>query len=157
MIFQISEDHKHSEKRKAIFAALLVIGIVAGAIWIFTTSENLYPKALSAIVALLLARHLPGAYKNIINHDLSCPTVTISMPQIKIEISHKGTVISIPLSDVESLRIQSIKGKIKSLLLNTKSFSDLRFEGYENLAAMAELLKKHTPTGKVKIATWYHR
>ncbi|MER0040769.1 hypothetical protein [Pseudomonas sp. MGal98] len=157
MFFQISEDHKHSEKRKAILAALSVIGIAAGAIWIFTTSETLYPKALSAIVALLLTRHLPGAYKSIMNHDSSYPTVTISEIQNKIEISHKGTVISIPLSDIESLRIQRIKGKIKSLLLNTKSFSDLRFEGYENLAAMAEHLKKHTPTGKVKIATWYHR
>lgn len=131
MIFQISEDHKHSEKRKTILAALFLISIVAGAIWTFTTSETLYPKALSAIVALLLARHLPGAYKNIMNHELSYPTATISEPQNKIEISHKGTVISIPLSDIESLRIQSVKGKVKSLLLNTKSFSDLRFEGYE--------------------------
>ena len=79
------------------------------------------------------------------------------MSQNKIDISHKGTIISIPLSDIESLRIQSIKGKVKSLLLTTKSFSNLRLEGYDNLTGMAELLKKYTPTGKFKIATWYHR
>ena len=62
-----------------------------------------------------------------------------------------------PLSDIESLRIQSIKGNVKSLLLTTKSFNNLRFEGYENLAEMAELLKKYTPAGKTKNATWYHR
>jgi hypothetical protein len=62
-----------------------------------------------------------------------------------------------PLSDFENLVIQSIKGKIKSILLTTKSFSNLRFEGYENQEALAELLKKYTPAGKTKIATWYHR
>ncbi len=157
MIFKVSENHKRSEKRKTILAALTAIALVAGAIWIFITSDLLFHKALSAIVALWLTKHLSTAYKNIRNNSLSYPTVAIIESQNKIDISHKGAVISIPLSDVEGLRIQRIKGKIKSLLLTTKSFSDLRFEGYENLAEMAERLEKHTPTGKVKIAKWHHR
>lgn len=157
MIFHISEDHKRSDKRKTIFASLIAIALVAGAIWMFITNETLYYKAISAIVALWLAKRLPKAYKNIKNHDLSYPTAAIIESQNKIDISHKGAVISIPLSDVESLRIQSIKGKVKSLLLTTKSFSNLRLEGYDNLNEMAELLKKYTPTGKIKISTWYHR
>ena len=136
---------------------MLVAGIIAGAIWMFIASESLYHKILSMIITLLLAKYLPHAYKNIKNHDSSYPTISIVEPENKIDISHKGAIISMPLSDIESLRIQRIKGNVKSLLLTTKSFSNLRFEGYENLAEMAELLKKYTPAGKIKNATWYHR
>lgn len=157
MNFYVSEKHKRSDKRKTILAALLVVGIIAGAVWMFMTSESLYHRALAVIISLLLIKHLPGAYKNIKKHELSYPNVAIIESENKIDISHKGAVVSMPLSDIESLRIQSIKGNVKSLLLTTKSFSNLRFEGYENLAEMAELLKKYTPAGKIKNATWYHR
>ena len=157
MNFYVSEHHKRSGKRKALLAALLLAGIILGAIWMFIASESPYHKILSVIIALLLAKHLPSAYRHIKNHDSSYPTVAIVESENKIDISHKGAVVSMPLSDIESLRIQSIKGNVKSLLLTTKSFSNLRFEGYENLAEMAELLKKYTPAGKTKYATWYHR
>jgi hypothetical protein len=157
MNFHVSEKYKNSGKRKTILAALLVIGIIAGAVWMFIASDSLYHKILAAIITLLLIKHLPGAYKSIKNHDSSYPIVTIIESENKIDISHKGAVVSMPLSDIESLRVQSTKGHIKSLLLTTKSFSNLRFEGYENLAEMAELLKKYTPAGKIKDATWYHR
>ncbi len=157
MNFHVSEKYKRSGKRKTILAALLVVGIISGAVWVLIASDSLYHKILSVIIALLLTKHLPGTYKNIKNHDSSYPTVAIIESENKIDISHKGAVVSMPLSDIESLRIQSIKGNVKSLLLTTKSFSNLRFEGYENLAEMAELLKKYTPAGKTKNATWYHR
>lgn len=157
MNFNVTEKYQRSEKRKLKLAALLFIGIIAGAAWMFISSESLYHKILAAIIFLLLVKHLPGAYKKIKNHDSSYPSVSIIESENKIDISHKGAVVSMPLSDIESLRIQSVKGNVKSLLLTTKSFSNLRFEGYENLAELAELLKTYTPVGKIKNATWYHR
>jgi MFS-type transporter involved in bile tolerance (Atg22 family) len=65
MNFYVSEQHKRSGKRKTVLAALLVAGIIVGAIWMFIASESLYHKILSLIIALLLAKHLPSAYKNI--------------------------------------------------------------------------------------------
>ncbi|WP_147411100.1 hypothetical protein [Pseudomonas cavernicola] len=157
MNFKVSEKYKRSGKRKTVLAALLVAGLIAGSAWMFIASESLYHKIISAITAFLLIKYLPHAYKSIRTHDASYPVVEIIESENKIDISHKGAVVSMPLSDIESLRIQNIKGSVKSILLTTKSFSNLRFEGYENLAEMAELLKKHTPAGKTKIATWYHR
>jgi hypothetical protein len=61
------------------------------------------------------------------------------------------------LSDIEKLVVQSSKGSVKSVLLTTKSFSNLRFEGYQNLEKLAAILEKHAPEGKTKNATWYHR
>ena len=91
------------------------------------------------------------------SHDASYPEVEILEPQEKIDISHKNAVVSMPLSDIEKLIIQCKKGSVTSILLTTKSFSNLRFEGYENLEKMAEILKKYTPAKNLKIATWYHR
>ena len=157
MNFNVTEKYKRREKRKVILAALLFIGIIAGAAWMFISSESMYHKILAAIIFLLLVKHLPGAYKNIRNHESSYPSVSIIESENKIDISHKGAVVSMPLSDIESLRVQSLKGNVKSLLLTTKSFSNLRFEGYENLSEMAEFFKKYTPAEKIKKATWYHR
>ena len=157
MKFIVSEKYKRQEKRKTIFAAILFIALIAGFIFMFVNSSDLSNKVIAAIGIFLLAKYLPHAYRSIKNHDTSYPEVEILEPQEKIDISHKGAVVSMPLSDIENLRIQSIKGNVKSLLLTTKSFSNLRFEGYENLEEMAELLKKYTPAGKTKNATWYHR
>ena len=157
MKFIVSEKHKNQGKRKTIFAALLVLALIAGLGLMFVNSSDLSNKAIAAIGIFFLAKHLPHAYRSIKNHDDSYPEIEILESQNKIDISHKGAVVSMPLSDIESLRIQSIKGNVKSLLLSTKSFNNLRFEGYGNLAEMAELLKKYTPPGKTKNATWFHR
>jgi hypothetical protein len=90
MNFHASEKYKSSGKRKTILAALLVIGIIAGAVWMFIASDSLYHKILAAIITLLLIKHLPGAYKCIKNHDSSYPIVTIIESENKIDISHKG-------------------------------------------------------------------
>lgn len=157
MKFIASEKYKYQEKRKTILAAIFVAALIAGFIFMFINSDDLSNKTIAAIGIFFLAKYLPHAYRSIKNHDTSYPEVEILESQEKIDISHKGAVVSMPLSDIENLRIQSIKGNVKSLLLTTKSFSNLRFEGYENLAEMAELLKKYTPPGKTKNSTWYHR
>ncbi len=136
---------------------MLVIAFIASFILMLINSSELSNKIVAAIGIFFLAKYLLSVYRSIKNHDTSYPEVEILETKNKIDISHNGAVVSMPLSDIESLRIQSIKGNVKSLLLTTKSFSNLRFEGYENLAEMAELLKKYAPAGKTKNATWYHR
>lgn len=157
MKFIVSEKYKSHGKRKAVFAALLVTALIAGLGLMFANSSDLSNKVIAAIGIFFLAKHLPHAYRSVKNHDDSYPEVEIIESEDKIEISHNGAVVSMSLSDIENLRIQSIKGNVKSLLLTTKSFKNLRFEGYENLADMAELFKKYTPLGKTKKATWFHR
>ena len=157
MKFIVSEKYKREGKRKTIFAAIFVVALIAGFVLMFVNSNELSNQVIAAIGTFLFAIYLPHAYRSIKNNDTSYPAVEIFEAQNKIDISHKGAVVSMPLSDIESLRIQSIKGNVRSLLLTTKSFSNLRFEGYENLETMAEFLKKHTPAGKTKNATWYHR
>nr|WP_298170372.1 hypothetical protein [uncultured Pseudomonas sp.] len=153
----MSEKYKRQGKRKTIFAAFFVVALMAIFVFMFINSSELSNKIVAVIGIFILAKYLPRAHRSFKNNDTSYPEVEILEAQDKIDISHKGAVVSMPLSDIESLRVQSIKGNVKSLLLTTKSFSNLRFEGYENLAEMAELLKKYTPAGKTKNATWYHR
>ena len=157
MKFIISEKYKQQEKRKTVYATILVFALIVGFIFMLVSSDDLSNKVIAVVGIFFLAKHLPQAYRGFKNTDASYPDVEILESQQKIEISHKGSVVSIPLLDIESLRLQSIKGNVKSLLLTTKSFSNLRFEGYENLSEMVELLKKYTPAGKIKNATWYHR
>ena len=95
-----------------------------------TNSDELSNKVIAVIGIFFLAKQLPHAYRGLKNKDTSYPDVEILESQQKIEISHKGSVVSIPLADIESLRVQSIKGNVKSLLLTTRSFRNLRFYGY---------------------------
>ena len=157
MNFQVTEKYKRGGKRKVFIGGVLVVAIIAGAVWTLIASDSSFEKLLSIVVIVIMAKSLPRAWRNFKNHDASHPVVSILESENKIEISHLGAVVSIPLSDIESLRVQSVKGNVTSLLLNTKSFSDLRFEGYEDLSKMAEILGRYAPAGKTKIATWYHR
>lgn len=157
MKFRVSEKHKRQGRRKALFAAALVIVLIAGSVLMFVSSSELSDKVIAAIGTFLLARYLPSAYRSIKNHDTSYPEVEIMESEGKIEISHNNAVVSMPLSDIVNLTLQCKSGRTNSILLTTKSFNNLRFEGYEGLEIMADVFKKHTPPGKVKIATWYHR
>lgn len=157
MKFIISEKHKRKRKRGTLLAATTVIILLAAFSVMLVSSEDLSDKIIATTGIFFLAKYLPGTYRSIKNHDTAYPEIEISEQQGKIQISHKDAVVSIPLADIESLTIQSIRGNIKSLLLTTTPFSDLRLEGYENLREMAELLKKYTPSGRIKHARWYHR
>jgi hypothetical protein len=157
MKFIVSEQHKSQGKRKTIFFAMLVVVFIASLILMLINSSELSNKIFATIGILFLAQYLLNVYRSIKNNDTSYAEVEILETQDKIDISHNGAVVSMLLSDIESLRIQRVKGNVKSLLLTTKSFSNLRFEGYENFSEMAEVLKKYTPAGKTKNATWYHR
>lgn len=157
MNFQVTEKYKRDSKRKVLIGGLIIAAVISSAAWMLIASDRMLEKLLSVLVIVIMAKSLPRAWRNYKNHDSSHPVVSILESENKIEISHLGAVVSIPLSDIESLRVQSVKGNVTSLLLNTKSFSDLRFEGYEDLSKMAEIFGRYVPAGKTKVATWYHR
>ncbi|WP_147171233.1 hypothetical protein [Pseudomonas sp. SJZ079] len=157
MKFKVSENFKIKGRRHTILASMLVALLIIGLVWMFFGSTTTTNQTISIVGIFLLLRYLPHAYRNIINNDSSYPELEILEHDNKLNISHKGATVSMPLTDFENLIIQNNKGQIKSILLTTKSFSNLRFEGYENQEVLAKLLKKYTPEGKTKIATWYHR
>ena len=157
MKFKVSEKFKRKGKRKAIFATILVVVFIFGFISMLIYSNNLSNKVIAVIGAILLTRYLPSAYRNIKSNDTSYPEIEVLDSESKIEISYNNVIVSMPLSDIEKLTIQKTSGKTTSILLTTKTFSNLRFEGYEKLEQMADILKKHTPQDKLKIATWFHR
>lgn len=157
MRFVASEEYKRSRKRKVALLGLLLVGLVASSAWVFIASDDMYNKVVSAVAAVILISYLPNLWKGFGSEALMLPVVEIVESKNKIEIAHKGAVVAIPLSDIQSLRVQSLKGAVKSVLLTTKSFKDLRFEGYENLAEMARLLERFTPAGKAKLVKWFHR
>ena len=157
MKFYVSEEFKIKGRRKVILASLVVILLIVGAVWMFFDSSNPANKTIAAVLAFILVRKLPQIYRNIRDHDSSYPEVEILESENKLDVLYKGAVISMPLSDIDKLIIQSSKGRIKSILVTTPSVGDLRFDGYENVEQLAELLKKYTPENKVKHATWYHR
>ena len=157
MKFKVSENYKRRDRRNAVLAALLVVIIFLGCIWMLISSDSLFNKGIAALTAFLMGRYLPAAYRRVVMGEASYPEVEISELDNEIRIKHNDTTISMPLSDIEKLIIQKLKGKVTSILLTNESFSDLRFEGYEQLEQMASLLQKHNPNAKSKTANWYHR
>ena len=157
MKFNISNQHKSRGRRNAILAALLLPVLILGFVLMLINSQDLSDKLIAVVGIFLLARYLPHAYRAVKNHDSSYPQIEVLQAENRIDISHKGAVISMPLSDIEKLRVQYRKGKVASILLSSTAFSNLRFEGYDDMAQLAELLKKHTRPEHVQVATWYHR
>ena len=157
MKFYVSEAFKSKERRKVILASLVVILLLVGAVWMFFDSTSPANKTIAAVLAFILVRKLPQMYTGLRDHGSSYPEVEILESENKLDVLYKGAVISMPLSDIDKLIIQSSKGRIKSILVTTPSVGDLRFDGYENVEQLAELLKKYTPENNVIHATWYHR
>ena len=105
----------------------------------------------------VLVQAMLGMYKKFKEGRAAYPTFEINDETATVHVNHKNTTVSFPLFNIERLRLQNRSGQLESILLNTKSDQKLTNNGYENIEAMAEVFQRFTPTGKVKVAKWFHR
>jgi len=156
MDFYISKRHKRNAKLKLIGIGLFIIILQLGSIWLAIHKETLMAQIKAGFCAIFLGYFLLISYEKIKNYDASCVMVSILESENKINFISQGNIISLSFSEIDSLRVQLIHSKIKSILLKTQRLGLIRLEGYEHLTEMAEILKKYTPTEKIKMASWFH-
>ena len=157
MKFQVTDAYIKKQNKKAVYVALFFAVLCSAAILFIVRADKVSGMILPAIGLYFFAQGLFGLYKKFKEGRTAYPTFEINNESATVHVNHKNTMVSFPLSDIDKLRLQYKSGQLKSILLDTKSEQKLTINGYENLEAMAEVFRQFTPTGNVKVATWFHR
>lgn len=157
MKFQVTDAHIKNQNKKAVYLAMLLAVLSCAVIVAIVRADKVSGMIFPAIGLYFFTQGLFGLYKKFKEGRAAYPTFEINNESATVHVNHKNTTISFPLSDIDKLRLQYKSGQLVSILLNTKSEQKLTIDGYENLETMAEVFQRFTPTGNVKVATWFHR
>ena len=157
MIFRVSSSHIKRQSRKARYLGLFFAALIAGCIALIVNSKSISGMLLPAGGIYLFSHSIFLIYKRLKEGSDSYPVVELDEATGMIAVSHKNITVTVPLSQIDKLRLQYKSKTLESILLSTKSGQDLRFEGYENLVAIASVLERHAPKENTKVAKWYHR
>lgn len=85
------------------------------------------------------------------------PVIELDEPNGKVVVSHIDISVTVDLAQIKNLRLQHKSNHLESMILQTSSGETLRFEGYENLPALASVVERLTPKEHITNATLYHR
>ena len=157
MIFRVSTTHIKRQSRKAIYVGLFFAVLIAGGIAMIVNSKSFSGMLLPAAGVLFFSQSIFGTYKHLKEGADAYPVVKLDEATGTMAVSHKDITVTVTLSQIDKLRLQYNSKTLESILLKTKSGEKLRFEGYENLVAMASVLERHVPKENIEIAKWYHR
>lgn len=98
-----------------------------------------------------------GSYKRIREGKAAYPVLELDEPNGKAAVIYKDLKVIVDLSQIKNLRLQRKSGQLVSILVKTSSGENLRFDGYENLDALASTLERLTPKERITNASFYHR
>jgi hypothetical protein len=157
MKFMVSELHVKRQTRKTFWIGLLFIALLSSCAVSLIRAEKASAMFLPAIGIFLFAQGFWSVFKKLKEGAAWYPVVEINETAGTLAVRHKQLTVTMPLDQFKALRLQNRSGNLMSVLAKTTSSGEVRFEGYENLDVLADMLKQHVSTDHIKNATLYHR
>lgn len=157
MKFQVSASHVKQQSRKAIYSILFLAVVTAACAIKLLNSKTIADTLFPVIGIMVFFPLIISSYKRIKEGSGAYPVIELDEPNGKVIVSHKDISVSVDLAQIKNLRLQHKSDRLESVILKTSSGETLRFEGYDNLPALASVLERLTPNEHVTNAKFYHR
>lgn len=157
MRFQVTAEHIKRQNRKSAFFALFLIALSAACVGKLLSAKSLSDMIYPVIGLLLFASPILRTYRIIKDGAGSYPVLELNECAGKIAVSYKDVVVTVDISQIKNLRLQYKSKALESAIVTTSSGEVMRFEGYENLEALAAALERLAPADRITNAKLYHR
>jgi len=157
MIFRVTSEHIKRQNRKSAYVALFFVLLCVGCIVALISEKSISGMILPAIGFLLFLPPIFRTYRTIQDGAGSYPVIELNEGSGNISVSHKDVVVTVDITQIKNLRLQHKADRIASVIVTTSSGEVMRLEGYENLDALADSLKRLTPSDRITNANIYHR
>jgi len=157
MEFHVSTEHVRRESRKAVYLILLLAVVSVGLVAKVPSTDKISDLFFPIIGLLVFVPPIFSSYKRVKEGEAAYPTLELDETNGKVAVLHKGLKVIADLSQIKNLRLQRKSGQLVSILVNTSSGENLRFDGYENLDVLASALERLAPKESITNASFYHR
>lgn len=157
MEFHVSAEQVRRENRRAAYMILIFTLVSFGLIVKLLSVDKISDAVFPIIGLIFFVPLIFGSYKRIKEGKAAYPILEIDDTNPKIAVQHKDLRVIVDLSQIKNLRLQRKSGRLVSVLVKTSSGESLRFDGYENLDALASALERLTPKGCITNASFFHR
>jgi len=157
MKFHVTASHVKQQNRKSVYAALFFTALSAGCIATVLSAKSISDMVFPVIGIFLFTPLILRIYRHIKGGAKLYPVIDLDEAAGKIAASHRDIVVTIDITQIKNLRLQHKSGRLASIIVTTSSGKVMRFEGYENMDALASALERFTPKERVTNARFYHR
>jgi hypothetical protein len=157
MNFYVSASHVKRQNRRAIYLILFLAAASAACAVSILNSNTISGMVFPLIGILVFTPPILSSYKRIKEGAAAYPVIGLDEPNGKVAVAHKDITVTVDLAQIKNLRLQHKSGRLESAIVETSSGETLRFEGYENLEALALVLERLTPKENITNASLYHR
>jgi hypothetical protein len=157
MQFQVSPEHVKQQNRKSLFIALFLIVLSVGCVIALLRAKSLSDMVFPAIGLFMFVPSILRTYRIIKEGAGSYPVLEVNEGLGMIAVSYRDVVVSVNIAQIKNLRLQYNSKSLSPVIVTTSSSEVMRFEGYENLQELANVLERLTPPDRVTSAKLYHR
>lgn len=157
MKFVVAEGHVKRQNRNSIWLVLFLLLVVALLIAMAVSARKWTDFIVPAIGIFFVGNTMWSMFKKFKEGAASYPVVNLDESKGALAIAYKDVSISLGLNQLTNLRLQYRSRRLQSVVTHTDAMGTLRFEGYEQLELLADVLKKYVPPEKVTTASFYHR
>ena len=157
MKFVVNKAYSNRQNRKLIsisaFLLLVAVALVAMLFRVQKLTDLFFP-----IVGIyFIATATWAMFKKIKRGVASYAVVNVDETAEVLSVSFDEATVSLPLNQLTNLRLQYKSGSLQSVVTDTNAMGRVRFEGYDQLELLAEILKKYVPIENIKTASFFHR
>lgn len=157
MQFRVTAAHIKRQNVKSVLSALFLTVLCVACVGMLLSAKSLSNIIFPVIGLSWLAPTIFRICKIIKEGIDSYPVLELNENAGKISVFHKDVVVMVDIAKIRNLRLQYKANALTSIIVTTNSGEVMRFEGYENLDALASALKRFAPADRITNAKLYHR
>lgn len=157
MEFKIGEEELKRQKRHEIIGRIFITLIAIGATFGFIseTRGKIPPIVVVLVVAGLLAILLFTLRKEYRKMIAVMKDHRLLVENNLFTWVSSGMKLDFYLDNIKSVRIQSRKSRLDSILLTNNSNASIKLKGYDRMEQILEIIKQYVPPSVIKEYKWF--
>jgi hypothetical protein len=157
MEFKIGEDEFKRQKRHEIIGRIFIIFIAIGATFGFIdeTRGKIPPIAVILAIAVLLVILLYALRREYRKMIAGMKDHKLLVEDNRLTWSSAGMKFDFYLDNIKSVRIQSRKKHLDSIVLTNNSNASFKLKGYDRMEQLLDIIRKYVPPSAIKEYKWF--
>ena len=144
------------EARAPFRLCVFFIVLIAGCIFAAAANAKLSTHIMQSVAFVISSNLFYRMHRTRREGANTRSVIYTSKDDRLLNLHGRGSVVTIPLSEVTKVSLRYRRSEVSSILIKTRSGRKVRIARYQNMPALAALLESTTKAENLKVATRFH-
>jgi hypothetical protein len=142
------------ESRAPLRLSVVFVVLIAGCIVAAAANARLSTHVMQALAFVISSNLFYRMHRTRREGTKPHAVIYTSKDDRVLNVHRRDAVVAITLSEIRKVTFQYRKSRLVSIRIKTKLDQSVRIAKYQNMSALADLLKSTTKAENLKIAAW---